>query len=219
MDRIGYGAYFTSTSNNIKIDGCDIGNLRMIKNTPTSINPDDDYGGVPIQVSSSNNRITNNYFHDCWAQSFDYGYDGGGVEFYEEGVPVENNFIAYNTFYDCNGTFEHGSNSDGIANNPIQNNVFAYNKVINCESLFYINNRGQYLCYVSNLQFYNNVIIQTNTTRGGTRMGSIAQLENRIGMVVLKNNVFNFLVILSCSKRSLSEPILCSQDSRLNGIT
>jgi hypothetical protein len=190
MDRIGYGAYITISSSGITLDKCDIGNLRMIKNTPTAINPDDDYGGVPVQISSSNNRITNSYFHDCWAQSFDYGFDGGGVEFYEEGVPVENNYIAYNTFYDCNGTFEHGSNSDGIANNPIQNNVFAYNKVINCESLFYINNRGQYLCYVSNLQFYNNVIIQTNNTRGGTRLGSIATLENRLGMVVLKNNVF-----------------------------
>ena len=192
MDRMGYGVYITLSSSGMIIDGCDIGNLRMIKNTPTSINPDDDYGGVPVQLSSSNNRIINNYFHDCWAQSYDYGYDGGGIEFFEEGAAIANNFIAYNTFYDCNGTFEHGSSSDGVANFPIQNNVFAYNKIINCSSLFYINNNGQYKCSVTNQQFYNNVIIQTVTSRtGNLNIGSMAVLENRTGMVVMKNNVLH----------------------------
>jgi hypothetical protein len=191
MDRIGYGIYITSSSSGNTIDSCDIGNLRMIRNTPTTINPDDDYGGVPIQISSSNNRFTNNYLHDCWSVSYDYGYDGGGVEFFEEGDTIENNIIAYNTFYDCNGTFEHGSNSDGIANYPIRNNKIYYNKIINCSSLFYINNNGQYKTYVDNLQFYNNIVIQTVASRTGTtRLGSMAVNETRTGIVVFKNNIF-----------------------------
>jgi hypothetical protein len=191
MDRIGFGIYITASSSGNTIDSCDIGNLRMIRNTPTTINPDDDYGGVPIQISSSNNKFTNNYLHDCWSVSYDYGYDGGGVEFFEEGDTVENNIIAYNTFYDCNGTFEHGSNSDGIANYPIRNNKIYYNKIINCSSLFYINNNGQYKTYVDNLQFYNNIIIQTVASRTGTtRLGSMAMNEARTGIVTFKNNIF-----------------------------
>lgn len=191
MEIIGFGFYITSTSPGQKIDGCEIGNLRMIRNTPTSVNPDDDYGGVPIQISSSNNIFTNNYLHDCWSISYDYGYDGGGVEFFEEGTVIENNHIAYNTFYDCNGTFEHGSSSDGIANNPIRNNQFYYNKFINCSSLFYINNNGQYKTSVSNLQFYNNVLVQNVLSRTGNRnICSMAISETTPGIVVFKNNIF-----------------------------
>lgn len=191
MDRVGYGVYITRTSRGQLIDSCDIGNLRMIRNTPTSVNPDDDYGGVPIQISSRNNVVTNNYFHDCWSVSYDYGYDGGGIEFFEEGDTIQNNIIAYNTFYDCNGTFEHGSSSDGIANNPIMNNKVYYNKIINCSSLFYINNNGQYKTSVSNLEFFNNAIVQTVASRTGqTRMGSMAINDTRTGIVVFKNNIF-----------------------------
>ena len=191
MDRIGYGAYMTRTSPGNTIDSNDIGNLRMIRNTPTSVNPDDDYGGVPVQISGRNNTVTNNYFHDCWSQSFDYGYDGGGIEFFEEGDTIMNNVIAYNTFYDCNGTFEHGSSSDGVVNNPIMNNKIYYNKIINCSSLFYINNNGQYKTAVRNLQFYNNVIVQTVTSRtGNLRLGAMAINDTTSGIVVLRNNIF-----------------------------
>lgn len=193
MDRIGYGAYMTRTSPGNTMDSCDIGNLRMIRNTPTSVNPDDDYGGVPVQISGKNNTITNNYFHDCWAQSFDYGRDGGGIEFFEEGDTIQNNTIAYNTFYDCNGVFEHGSNNDGVANNPIMNNRIYYNKIINNNSVVYINNSGQYRTRVRNLQFYNNVIVQTlpnnNPIGSSGIMFSMATSDTATGILVLKNNI------------------------------
>jgi hypothetical protein len=188
MDRIGYGAYFTTFSNGNTMDSSDIGNLRMIVNT---IGGDNDFGGVPVQFSSRNNVVTNNYFHDCYAVSFDYGYDGGGVEFYEEGDTVMNNVIMYNTFYDGNGTFEFGSSSDSTANNPQINNVIAYNKVINSSSLFFINNRGKYITYVRNLQLYNNIIVQDTVSRtGGTRMLSMALPDTGVGIAVMKNNIF-----------------------------
>jgi hypothetical protein len=188
MDRIGYGAYFTTFSNGNTMDSSDVGNLRMIVNT---IGGDNDFGGVPVQLSSRNNVVTNNYFHDCYAVSFDYGYDGGGVEFYEEGDTVMNNVIMYNTFYDGNGTFEFGSSSDSTANNPQINNVIAYNKVINSSSLFFINNRGKYITYVRNLQLYNNIIVQDTVSRtGGTRMLSMALPDTGVGIAVMKNNIF-----------------------------
>jgi hypothetical protein len=191
MDRIGYGAYITSSSRGQTMDSCNIGNLRMIRNTPTSVNPDDDYGGVPVQISSRNNIFTNNYLHDCYSVSYDYGYDGGGVEFFEEGDTIKGNIIKYNTFYDCNGTFEFGSSPDGVANNPQVDNVIAYNKIINSSSLWYINNNGQYKTKVTNLQFYNNVIIQTVASRTGeTKLGSMAINDATTGIVVMKNNIF-----------------------------
>ena len=191
MDRIGYGIYVLSSSRGQTIDSCNIGNLRMIRNTPTSVNPDDDYGGVPVQFSSRNNVFTNNYLHDCYSVSYDYGYDGGGVEFFEEGDTVKNNVIKYNTFYDCNGVFEFGSSNDGVANKPQSDNVIAYNKIINSSSLVYINNNGQYKTKVTNLQFYNNVILQTVVSRTGeANMIAMATSDATAGIVVLKNNIF-----------------------------
>jgi hypothetical protein len=191
MDRIGYGAYFNVGCNTNTMDSCNIGNLRMIRNTPTSVNPDDDYGGVPVQFSSRNNIFTNNYLHDCYSVSYDYGYDGGGVEFFEEGDTIKGNIVKYNTFYDCNGAFEFGSSPNGIAGNPQVDNVIAYNKIINSSSLWYINNNGQYKTKVTNLQFYNNVIIQTATSRTGeTKLGSMATSDATAGIVVMKNNIF-----------------------------
>ncbi len=204
MERIGYGVYITAKSNGQAIRSCDISNLRMIKNTPTTINPDDDYGGVPVQVSSRNNIITRNYFHDCYAVSYDYKYDGGGIEFFEEGDTISGNVIMYNTFYDNNGTLEHGSNSDGIANHPIQNNTFAYNKVVNCEGLLYINNRGQYKTRVKNLMVYNNVIVETSVPRLGIgRDVSMATSDTTINIVNLRNNIFTLINGFSVAKSTL----------------
>ena len=191
MDRIGYGAYFNVSCNGNTMDSNDIGNLRMIRNTPQSVNADDDYGGVPVQFSSKNNIFTNNYLHDCYSVSYDYGYDGGGIEFFEEGDSVNNNKIMYNTFYDCNGTFEFGSNSDGVARYTHSNNIIAYNKIINSSSLVYINNNGQYKTKVTNLQIYNNVYLQTLPSRTGDSYAiGMAIPDATAGIVVMKNNVF-----------------------------
>ena len=191
MDRIGYGIYITARSNGQVMERCDVGNLRMIKNTPTTVNADDDFGGVPVQVSSRNNRIINNYFHDCYSVSYDYRFDGGGIEFFEEGDTISGNEIMYNTFFDNNGTLEHGSSNDGIANNPIQNNLFAYNRVINCEGLVYVNNRGQYRTRVKNLMVFNNVVVETKVPRLGVgRLISMATSDTTIGIVNLRNTIF-----------------------------
>lgn len=191
MERIGYGIYLTTTSSRTTINKCTISNLRMIKNTPRPINPDDDYGGVPIQISCSNNNVTENIFTECYATSYDYGYDGGGIEFFEEGVVIENNFIAYNTFNLNNGTMEFGSNRDSIANNLIRNNTFAYNRVTNCISLLYINNRGQYKTSVRNLMVYNNVFVQQpNSILGNSNVMSMAVAETTANIVISRNNIF-----------------------------
>ncbi len=180
ISLVGIGTYWVGSNNTM--DHCDIGNLRMVVN---DIGGNNDYGANPIVISSANNNITHNYFHDCWANSYDYTYDGGAVEFYGSGS--SNNFIGYNTFYDCNGVVENGSGNGGL----IENNQFAYNKFINNGSLFYINNGGSFVVTVSNMMFYNNVIIEnTNNRLLESNMGSMSTSVATQGIVVFKNNVF-----------------------------
>ncbi len=180
ISLVGVGAYWVGSNNSM--DHCDIGNLRMIVNDATVNN---DYGANPVVISSANNRITNNYFHDCWANSFDYVYDGGAVEFYGNGS--SNNFICYNTFFDCNGVVENGSGNGGL----IENNEFSYNKFINNGSLFYINNSGTFLVSVSNMKFYNNVIVENAVNRVfENNLGGMSTSVSNQGIVVFKNNVF-----------------------------
>lgn len=189
ISLVGIAAVFTESTLTNTFSGCNVSNLRMIV---SDVDPDNDYGANAINLQSSNNIITNNTFSGCWAESNDYTYDGGGVEFFEEGAIIENNIIAYNTFYDNNGSFEFGSSNDGIANNPIQNNIIAYNKFVNCSSILYINNNGQYKTSVSNLQLYNNIIIQTTSSRtGGKRMFGMAVTESAVNNIItFKNNIF-----------------------------
>lgn len=191
FDRIGTGVYFTNTARFDTVRNCEMSYLKMIKNTPIIINPDDDYGGTPIQLSGSGCVITKNFFHHCIALSYDYGYDGGAVEIFEEGDTIQNNIISYNTLYKNNGSFEHGSNNDGIANNPIMDNKIYYNKIINCSSVFYYNNNGQYKSVLRNQQFYNNIIVQdTVSPTGNLLIGSMATTEAVSNIVTFKNNIF-----------------------------
>lgn len=183
MDRVGVGAYIVGPNNNFILN--DIGNMRMIRNTPVNVHPDDDYGANPVVISSSGNTIHKNYFHDCWAVSYDYGYDGGAIEFYGNGA--SNNKVTYNTFYDCNGVVESGSGNAGV----IENNVFAYNKMVNNSSLFFISNSGSFVVDVRNMQFYNNVIIETVVSRlNESYMCSFRVSTTTQGVVVMRNNVF-----------------------------
>ncbi len=69
---------------------------------------DDDYGAVGVEIEGSNNRVYNNSFVGLRALSFDYGYDGGAVEFYGE---ADSNEIFANRADHCNGFMEIGGGS------------------------------------------------------------------------------------------------------------
>lgn len=183
MDRVGIGAYWVGPYNTM--EGCDIGNLRMVRNTPVSVNPDDDYGANPLVISSANNKIISNHFHDCWADSYDYNYDGGAVEFFGPGT--HNNFVAYNLMHDNNGIAEFGSSSGGTSTN----NVFAYNLLINNGSIFYINNSSTWFISVSQLQWYNNIVVETVMQRlNEPYMAAMALPSSNSGIVTFANNIF-----------------------------
>jgi hypothetical protein len=190
FDRLGTAVYFTNTARFDTVRNCEVSYLKMIKNTPVIINPDDDYGGVPVQIGGSGCVITKNFFHHCIALSYDYGYDGGAVEFFDEGDTIQNNIISYNTLHKNNGSFEHGS-LQGNNRKPIQNNLIYYNKIINCSSVFYYNNLGQYKSIMRNEQYFNNIIVQdTISPTGNLIIGSMATSEAVNNIVTFKNNIF-----------------------------
>ena len=158
--------------------------LRMVVNTPTVVNNNDDYGCNPMVLGSSNNTITNNLFETCWGDSYDYGFDGGAVELF--GDNVSNNFIAYNTAIDCVGFTEIGSSGTGVA----ANNIIAYNKIINCSTIGVLQTSGAYTTAVSNLQYYNNTIVETVTQFNGDNDFIWMSGAANTGMIIMKNNIF-----------------------------
>ena len=185
FSMLGIGIATFTGSNYTNITGNYMHNLRMVRNTPSYNNNNDDYGAVPIVIGSSYNSITHNRFEECWGKSYDYGYDGGAIEFF--GDDMNNNMIAYNTSINCNGFMEIGSNSKGVANN----NIVAYNKIINCGMLGVFQNGGVYASNINNLQYYNNTIVETiQQFAVPGELFYMAGSKGPAGMVVLKNNIF-----------------------------
>ena len=189
FERVGLGVWLSNTARFDTVKNCTMGYLKMIVNSPIIINDNDDYGANPMLISGSGCVITNNFFYFCIAESFDYGYDGGSVEFFEAGDSMQNNIISYNTFYKNNGVFEFGS--DGGTNLPTINNKAYYNKVINCSSLFYYHNSGDFGTILRNQQFYNNIIVQdTASPTDNNLLGSSELIEAVSGVIVFRNNIF-----------------------------
>jgi hypothetical protein len=185
ISLVGVGISIGSGSNYNKITQNNISNLRMIRNTPTTINANDDFGANPIVIQSSYNIVEYNYFKDCWALSYDYGYDGGAVELY--GTSISHNRIVYNTAIDCNGFVEVGSATNGIA----EGNIVAYNKIINCGSAGTFQTSGTFAVKISGFQYYNNNFIET--VRQFAKPASLFYSSLRTppsGMLILRNNIF-----------------------------
>ncbi len=184
ISLVGVGISVTTGSDYTTITGNYMHNMRMVRNTPTSINPDDDYGANPMVIGSSNNTITYNRFEECWALSYDYGYDGGAVELF--GNTMNNNKVMYNTAINCNGFMEIGSSNNGIANN----NIIAYNNIINCGIIGVYQNGSTFTVSVNNLQYYNNTIVETVKQYSQSSAMFWMAGSGSAGMVVVKNNIF-----------------------------
>jgi hypothetical protein len=185
-----------------KVTGC---NLTDFKNLKSTAGGDDDYGANALTIIHGNdNEISNNYIAGAWSASLDYGWNGGACEIFNS---CHRNKLMYNTFYDCGGISEFGAYESNASAND---NLIAYNKIINCGGLTWCNISGNFAIQVSNLQYYNNVIIENNASRfsgPNTGAGLTAQYQALISpesrlfayngspsapvVFNLKNNVFN----------------------------
>lgn len=154
-----------------KVDSCTVTNMKNVKSTlGTDANgdgivqqsepgADDDYGANPITIYGNYNEVTNSYISGGWAESWDYGWNGGAIEFFDI---CNNNKIMYNVIEDCGGIAEFGAYVRGATAN---NNLIAYNRIINCGNLSWCNTTGTFAIQVANVQYYNNVVIETPFSR------------------------------------------------------
>lgn len=144
-----------------KMDSCTVTNMKNVKSTYSTTYPgnDDDYGANPLTIYGNFNEITNCYISGGWAESWDYGWNGGAFEMFDN---ANNNRIMYNTIYDCGGIAEFGAYVSGAT---AQNNLIAYNLIIDCGNLSWVNFGGTFAIQASNIQYINNVIVESPNSR------------------------------------------------------
>lgn len=181
ISNAGVGVEIKKGSDYTRLTGNYFHDLRMARNTPGG---DDDFGAIPIVLSSSFNVIEKNRFENCWAISYDYGFEGGAVELF--GEDVSDNQIIYNTSIDCNGFVESGSVTSG----RIVNTVIAYNKIINAGTGGVLLNDGTYKVSISRMQFYNNVFIETKQQYAKPRYLFWMPAAATPDMLIFRNNLF-----------------------------
>ena len=176
ISRVGIGIYISQGSN-CSIENNTIHHLKMIVNDV--ILPDNDYGGAPIWLAGNNNTVTNNTCYSCWAISYDYGVDGGGFEFFDEGIGAKNNYLAYNTMYENDGIIETSYTGS------CDSNTIAYNKFTNNNSIAYFQDN------CTGWKFYNNVIVETSLLLYPTPKTILSGRSGYTSDVVFKNNILN----------------------------
>jgi len=152
-----------------------IHDLHMINNTPGDV---DDYGAVGVVLSSSNNEVSYNQFINCKAPSFDFGVDGGAVEWFGQS---NHNDVHHNLAVGNAGFLEVGLGSvDGAR--------LAYNVSFNNGRFSLINLAGHFASRVSDFRVENNTIIEAAE---GERGWVIFAFEGEPGpsTFLLRNNI------------------------------
>lgn len=124
--------------------------LTMVRNTKGG---DDDFGAVGIWLFSSGNEVSYNRMINCKAPSFDYGSDGGVVEFYGD---VDSCYVHHNYGENCDGAFEIGGQGETVSHNRIAYNVFVNNGVAGG---FHVG--GKFGVIVEDMRIENNVFLDT----------------------------------------------------------
>jgi hypothetical protein len=126
-----------------------IHDLRMVQNTPGGY---DDYGAVGVLLNhASNNEISYNSMVNCSASSYDFGTDGGAVEWWGDS---NNNYIHHNWATGDDGFFEVGG---GTA----WDNLIAYNISVNNGDFSTVHLEGPFASDVRNFRIENNTIVET----------------------------------------------------------
>ena len=147
-----HGQYNLITRNTIH-------DLRMVKNTPGGV---DDYGATGLVLNSSNNEVSYNRMIRCIAASYDFGVDGGAVEWYGN---ASNNYVHHNWASGNAGFLEVGVGS-------VQGARVAYNVSIDNRRFSLINLTGNFASAVTNFRIENNTLVeQAKDERGWVVFG------------------------------------------------
>lgn len=124
--------------------------LHMVRNTPGG---NDDFGAIGISFNNaSDNEVSYNRLQNCQAPSYDYGTDGGALEWW--GISG-NNYVHHNWATDSDGFLEVGS-----VNGEVKDTIVAYNVSINNGWFGQFSLSGKFGTKVSNYRIENNTIVQ-----------------------------------------------------------
>src|SRR5205085_6445971 len=155
----GMGVVIIGDSNTVI--NCNLTNFKNLKSTPNigGSSAYEDYGANAITITGSDNEISHNFITSAWAESLDFGWNCGAIEKFNT---CNRNKIINNYISDCGGIAEFGGYKKG---SYAEDNLFAYNMIVNCGTLSYCNLTGPLPTVVSNIQYFNNTIIEDNNSR------------------------------------------------------
>jgi hypothetical protein len=168
-----YGQYNFITQNYVH-------DLKMIVNTRGG---DDDYGAVGIWICNSHSEISYNRFINCKASSYDYGYDGGGIEIFANKKNVANIYIHHNMVENSAGFMEIGGRKPA----EVRDTIVAYNlSVKNVEALHFNLGTYQYAIDIKNFRFEHNTIVDNRVWKAF----NFTYGELSGNQLVVRNNIF-----------------------------
>lgn len=161
VDIVGYGMGIVIIGNYNRITNSLMTDFVNLKSTPSQIFEfkNDDYGANAVTITGNYNIIKNNFISGAWAESYDYGWNGGAFEFFNAS---SYNIIYNNTIVDCAGVAEFGGHN---SNQSSINNFFFKNKIQNCGSMIWANLSGIYAIKIGNINFHDNVVIEDINSR------------------------------------------------------
>jgi hypothetical protein len=145
VTRAGIGIYIYGQYN--RITGNYVHDMHMVNNTPGGT---DDYGAVAIGMESSYNEIAYNRLVNCIASSYDFGVDGGAVEWFRN---ADNNYVHHNFASGNDGFLEVGGGS-------ARNTIVSYNVSFNNRRFSSIQLSGAKGSLVENFRIENNTIVE-----------------------------------------------------------
>ena len=169
----GFGVVLEGQSNLVM--GSYIHDLHMVNNTPGG---NDDYGAVGVSIENSFNEVSYNRILNCIAPSYDFGVDGGAVEWWStaDGISVHHNWASEN-----DGFLEVGGGS-------ARNATVAYNVSVNNSRFAAFNLDGAYGSMVEDFRIENNTIVEIATDRRGWDVLWFSS-EPISNTVLLRNNL------------------------------
>jgi hypothetical protein len=122
----------------------------MVRNTPGG---NDDYGAIGVALEyASYNEVSYNTFVNCLAPSYDYGTDGGAVEWWGN---ADGNYVHHNWANGNNGFLEVGGGS--ARDTIVAGNISTHNG-----DFAFIHLAGQFASVVQNFRIEQNTIVEVN---------------------------------------------------------
>lgn len=154
-----------------------IHDVHMVKNTPGGT---DDYGANGVLLANSYNEVSFNRFDHCIAPSYDFGVDGGAVEFFDtaDGNYIHNNWA---------------SNSDGfleVSLGSTKNTIVAYNVSLNNRRFSVMHLTSTLPNNVVNFRIENNTIIEAPSTKTNWAVFYFKGGSD-LSTILLRNNILS----------------------------